>query len=82
MISLRFPKDLEEKLTELSLLERKTKTDILKESFLQYLKKKEVSKNAYALGLKYIGKYNSGKADKSINYKAIIKEKLKSKIND
>ena len=81
MISLRFPSELEEKLDELSNLENRTKTDILKESFLMYIQNKGAEKSAYQLGKKYFGKYNSGINDKSVNHKQHIREKIKAKIH-
>lgn len=81
MISLRFPKELEEKLDEIAYFENKTKTDILKESFLEYIKNKENRSNPYELGKKYIGKYESGIDYKSTNHRDLIRNKLKSKKN-
>jgi len=81
MISLRLPSDIEEKLTEISNIENRTKTDILKESLLLYIKNRESEKSPYELGKKYFGKYKSGITDKSVNHKEIIRDKLRKKQN-
>ncbi|KAB2931299.1 MAG: transcriptional regulator [Leptonema illini] len=81
MISLRLPPDLEEKLTDLCNIENKTKTDILKESLLLYIKSRETEKSPYELGENYIGKYGSGMTDRSVNHKELIRQKLRKKQN-
>jgi len=81
MISLRLPSELEEKLSEISNIENKTKTDIIKESLQLYIKSRESEKSPFELGKKYFGKYKSGITDKSVNHKERIREKLRKKQN-
>jgi predicted DNA-binding protein len=81
MISLRLPSDIEEKLTEISNIESRTKTDIVTESLLLYIKNRESEKSPYELGKKYFDKYKSGITDKSVNHKEIIRDKLRKKQN-
>ncbi len=81
MISLRLPPDLEKKLAEISSIEKKTKTDIIKESILLYIKERENAVSPYELGKKYFGKYHSGQTDRSVHHREIIKNKIKSKHN-
>lgn len=81
MISIRLPEELEEKLNEISHIEHKTKTEILKESLLLYIENRETEISPYELGKKYFGKYNSGGSDLSVNHKEIIREKLRKKHN-
>lgn len=79
MISLRLPQELEDKLAEISSIEKKTKTDIIKESILLYIKEREAAVSPYELGKKYFGKYHSGQTDRSVNHRDIIRNKIKNK---
>ena len=81
MISLRLPSDLEEKLAEISNIENRTKTEIIKESLLLYIKARESEKSPFELGKKYFGRYKSGISDKSVNHKEKIRAKLRKKQN-
>lgn len=81
MISLRLPTDLEEKLTEISVAKKKTKTYILRESLEMYLRFQEPVATPYELGKKYFGKYSSGRTDNSVNFKERIREKIRKKHN-
>lgn len=79
MISLRLPKDMEEKLTEISVAKNKTKTYIIKESLEMYLRSQEPAVSPFELGKKYFGKYSSGRTDNSVNFKERISEKIRRK---
>ena len=81
MISLRLPPELEEKLVEISHIEKKTKTDILKESLLLYIKSKEIDTSPYELASKYFGHSISNQTEGSIKHSEIIRKKIKKKYN-
>jgi len=81
MISLRLPPELEEKLAEISTIEKRTKTDIIKESLLLYIKERESAVSPYELGKKFFGKYRSGKSDTSVEHRKTIRDKIKKKHN-
>jgi len=79
MISLRLPKTLETKLNQVSKKEDRTKSDIIKELLEDYLLSYNSPQNAYEMGKEYFGKVKSGRSDGSVNYKKIIKDKIKQK---
>lgn len=78
MISVRLPKNLEEKLNELSSIEKKTRTQIIKESLLLYIENHQTPKSPYELGEKYFGKYKSGFTDRSVNHRDTIRQKMRN----
>lgn len=79
MISLRLPKSLEGKLQQISKKESRTKTEIIKELLEKYISEYSSPKNAYELGEEYFGKIATGRKDGSVNYKEIIKNKIREK---
>jgi len=79
MISLRLPENLEEKLNELTRIEHKTKTDIIRESLDMYIELKIKAFSPYDLGKQYFGKYDSGIPGKSREHSKLIREKIKKK---
>lgn len=79
MISLRLPKALESKLNQVSKKEDRTKTEIIKELLENYLSGYNSPQNAYEMGKEYFGKIKSGRTEGSVNYKQIIKDKIKQK---
>jgi len=79
MISLRLSKTLETKLNQVSKKEDRTKSDIIKELLEDYLLSYNSPQNAYEMGKEYFGKVKSGRADGSVNYKKIIKDKIMQK---
>lgn len=76
MISLRLPKELESKLNQISKKEERTKSDIVKDLLEKYISSYNSPQNAYEMGKQYFGKIESGRSDGSVNYKAIIKERI------
>ena len=79
MISLRLPKDLEEKLESLSKKENMTKSDVIREALELYIAGSEKSTRPYMLGEDLFGKYGSGDGKLSTEYKKKIKEKIHAK---
>ncbi|MBL8032969.1 MAG: ribbon-helix-helix protein, CopG family [Leptospiraceae bacterium] len=79
MISLRLPKTLETKLNQVSKKEDRTKSEIIKDLLEDYLTNYQSPKNAYEMGKEYFGKIKSGRADGSVNYKELIKNRVMQK---
>lgn len=81
MISLRLPKELEEKLESLSKKEQVTKSDMIREALEKYLVDIEKSKHPYKMGEDLFGRYGSGDGKLSIEYKKKVREKIYGKMS-
>lgn len=81
MISLRLPKELEDKLELLSKREQMTKSDVVREAIEKYLSDYEKSKRPYELGEDLFGKYGSRDGKLSKAYKKRVKEKIHEKMS-
>lgn len=81
MISLRLPKELEEKLESLSKKEQITKSDMVREALEKYLVGIEKSKQPYKLGEDLFGKYGSGDGKLSTEYKKKVRDKIHGKMS-
>ena len=82
MLSVRLPKELEEKIELLSEQENTTKSDIVKQALENYIDKKEKQAQPYDLGKKLFGKFGSGKGDLSTSYKQEVRKKINEKISN
>ncbi|EOQ95343.1 ribbon-helix-helix protein, CopG family [Leptospira wolbachii serovar Codice str. CDC] len=74
MISLRLPPELERKLDSFAKSEGKTRTEIVKDSILEYIKNRGTSKTPFELGLDLFGKHNSEITDLAQNRKTYLHE--------
>lgn len=81
MISLRLPKELEDKLEYMSKKEQQTKSDMIREALEKYLVDMEKSKQPYQLGEDLFGKYGSGDGKLSVEYKQKVREKTHEKMS-
>lgn len=81
MISLRLPKELEEKLESISKKEQLTKSYVIREALEKYVVDKENSEYPYKLGEELFGKYGSGDGRLSREYKKRVKEKIHEKMS-
>lgn len=81
MLSVRLPKEMEERISYFSHLENRSKTEIVKEALRLYFRKKEEESriSAYEMGKELFGRYGSGEGDRSVTYKERLKEKLRAK---
>lgn len=79
MISLRLPRELEIKLTEISQIEKTSKSSLIKKAIGQYIQEYEAQSSPFELGKDLFGKYGSGNSDLSRNYKSKLKDKLRAK---
>jgi hypothetical protein len=80
MISIRLPKELEERLNLLSAKENVTKSEIVKEALAEYFAKKEKLASPFDLGKDLFGKYGSGTGTLSTEYKKKVREKIHAKM--
>ena len=78
MITLRLDPDLEEAVSTTAKNLGLTKSDLIRQSLVEYLKKVD-SPNAWDVGHDLFGKYKSGKGSLSAARKEILKEKIKDK---
>ncbi|MCW7506180.1 ribbon-helix-helix protein, CopG family [Leptospira paudalimensis] len=79
MISLRLPPELERKLDSFAKSEGKSRTEIVKESILHYIKSHGNNKTPYELGLDLFGKYDSGNSDLAENRKVYLQKAIGKK---
>jgi predicted DNA-binding protein len=79
MSSIRLPKDVEDKVTDLAEMERTTKSEIIKRALRRYFESFDQEVTPFELGKDLFGRNGSGKGSLSQNYKKIIKENLREK---
>ncbi len=79
MSSIRLPKDVEDKVTDLAEMERTTKSEIIKRALRRYFESFDQEVTPFELGKDLFGRNGSGKGSLSHNYKKIIKENLREK---
>lgn len=72
MISLRLPPELERKLDSFAKSEGKSRTEIVKDSILEYINNRGIKKTPFELGLDLFGKHNSDITDLAQNRKAYL----------
>jgi len=79
MISLRLPDELANKLNQVSKTEKITKSEVIKRALKIYFEKYRNDHSSYDLGKDLFGEYGSGDGNLSVNYKIILKDKLREK---
>ena len=79
MLSVRLPKELEEKINMLSEQENSTKSDLVKKALEKYIEEKEKQSQPYDLGKELFGNYGSGEGDLSVSYKQEVRKKIDEK---
>ena len=80
MLTLRLDSEMERKLANLATALGISKSAIVRQGLQLYLNKIEKN-NAWEAGKELFGKYSSGRTNLSSNRKAILKQKLRDKIN-
>ena len=81
MTTVRLPLDYEQKLDTLSILKKKSKSELIKEALDIFFHQEESEFDSYELGKKYFGQYGSGDGSLSVTYKNKIKGKINAKFN-
>ncbi len=79
MTTVRLNDEMEKKLSILTELEKKTKSELIKKALLVYYENHTRKKSPYDLGKDLFGKYGSNEEDLSEKYKTIVMEKLNEK---
>ncbi len=78
-LTVRLPAEVELKLKSIARIEKKSKTDIIKESLDLYFERINKSKSAFELGKHLFGKYGSEKGNLSMDGEKLLREKLNAK---
>ena len=78
-LTVRLPAEVELKLKSIARLEKKSKTDIIKESLGLYFERINKSKSSFELGKHLFGKYGSEKGNLSIDSEKLLRERLNAK---
>ena len=78
MITLRLDPDLEKEISTVAKNIGITKSDLIRQSLIEYLGKLE-RPNAWELGKDFFGRYSSGLGNLSVDRKTILKEKIRAK---
>lgn len=81
MLTLRLDPKLEQKITNISKQLGLTKSELIRRSIQEYIKKVS-TQTPWELGSDLFGKYSSGRGDLSKRRKSIVKEKIKIKFNE
>ncbi len=81
MLSVRLPKELEEKIKLLAKQENSTKSDIVIKALENYINKIEKQARPYDLGKELFGKHGSGEGDLSTRYKLKVGRKINEKMS-
>lgn len=82
MLSVRLDKKMEEELNLLSAKKRVSKSQIIKDSLLEYfekIKQEPKEKTPYELGSDLFGRHGSGDSDRSTTYKKKIRAMIDAK---
>ncbi|PKA16420.1 ribbon-helix-helix protein, CopG family [Leptospira haakeii] len=79
MISLRIPPDLERQLDSFAKSKGKSRSEIVKESILEYIKNHSSNKTPFELGEDLFGKHSAKDGKLAQNRKSILNKVLKDK---
>lgn len=79
MSSLHLPEELEKKVNALAKAQGRTRTDIVKESLNEYIKKHSGDLTPFEMGKDLFGQQGSGVDDRSVNRKQYLAKSLEKK---
>lgn len=79
MLTVRLPEDLEAEVDRIASVERRTKSDIVKDALQQYIASHQKKRSSYETGQDLFGSAASGESDRSQTYKRRFQEKLREK---
>ncbi|MCR8640804.1 transcriptional regulator [Leptospira interrogans serovar Ricardi] len=79
MINLRLPPELERKLNSFAKSEGKSRSEIVKDSILEYIKNHGKTKTPFELGEDLFGKHTSDVSDLAQNRKKYLHQSVKDK---
>lgn len=78
MITLRLDSELEKNINNIAQQMGVTKSELIRKSITAFIEKIE-QPSPWELGSEIFGKYASGKGNLSVDRKAIVKEKIRTK---
>ena len=78
-MTIELPREIESKLDQISISEKKPKSAIIQESLNLYFKSKATLSSPFELGEKYFGKHGSDCGDLSLNAETILRGRLNAK---
>ena len=78
---IELPTEIESKLDQISISEKKPKSAIIQESLNLYFKDKMTRNSPFELGKEYFGKHGSDYGDLSINAETILRSRLNAKMH-
>lgn len=79
MLTVRLPEDLEAEVDRIASVERRTKSDVVKDALQHYISSHQEKRSSYESGQDLFGCAASGEGDRSKTYKKRIQEKLREK---
>ena len=79
MSSIRLPKDIEDKISDLAQMEKTTKSEIIKRALRRYLDSITRQATPFELGKDLFGRQGSGMGNLSQDYKKRFKERIREK---
>ena len=79
MLTVRLPSNLESEIDKLAAIEKRTKSDIIREAIQEYIDTRQKNDSSYTLGKDLFGKVSSGESDRSKTYRKRVKDKLSEK---
>jgi len=79
-MTIELPTEVESKLEQISISEKKPKSVIIQESVILYFKEKLVRNSPFEFGKEFFGKHGSDYGDLSINAETILRSRLRKKI--
>ncbi|MDR1785564.1 MAG: ribbon-helix-helix domain-containing protein [Spirochaetaceae bacterium] len=79
MTTVRLPPTLEHKLRTVSEVTQRPQSTVVKDALEIFFSIEERAADSFQTGKRYFGKYGSGDGALSVNYKALLKEKLHAK---
>ncbi|TVR67525.1 MAG: ribbon-helix-helix protein, CopG family [Spirochaetaceae bacterium] len=79
VVTVRLTPEIESEIDRIASVEKKTKSDIVKEALKEYINVHANVGSAFKLGEDLFGVSESGDTDRSISYRDRLKEKLRAK---
>lgn len=79
MLTVRLTPEIESEIDRLASVEKKTKSEIVKEALKEYIHVHQNAGSAFELGKDLFGIAESGDSDRSSSYRHHVKERLRAK---
>ena len=79
MLTVRLPQDMEDRLKQIAVSEKRTKTQVIRAALEAYLQARHDTKSASELGEDLFGRHGSGHGQLSTSYKRLLKERIRAR---